>query len=52
MLQYKSALQSKFGKHDIAWLRSRINYYSIGAKITSIIRDKRYRIEKERFMDD
>ena len=50
MLQYKSTLQSKFGKHDIAWLSSRINYYSIGAKITSTIRDKKYRIEKGKFM--
>lgn len=50
MLQYKSTLQSKFGKHDFAWLMSRINYYSIVAKITSIFRNKRYRIEREKFM--
>ena len=47
--QYQDALDSKFGKHDMDWLKSRINYYSIGAKITSIIREKKYERVKGKF---
>ena len=47
--QYMSVLNEKFGKHDIKLLKSRLNYYSIGAKITSIIRGKKYQILKRFF---
>lgn len=47
--QYQDVLDSKFGKHDIDWLKSRMNYYSFGAKITSIIREKKYKRVKKKF---
>lgn len=49
--QYKNTIASKFGKHDIHWVKSRLNYYSIGAKITSVINHKRYLKEKERMLN-
>lgn len=48
-MQYEGVLKSKFGEHDIKWLKSRLTYYSIGAKITSIIREIKYNKVKDSF---
>ncbi len=47
--QYQAVLSKKFGKHDIKWLKSRLNYYSLGAKIGSTIRGKKYQAIKNEF---
>ena len=47
--QYQRVLTNKFGKHDIKWLFSRMNYYSLLAKIGSIRRAKKYQIVKKEF---
>lgn len=47
--QYQSVLNIKFGKHDVKWLISRLNYYSIGAKIGSMKRAKIYQKIKSEF---
>lgn len=39
---YQEATQNKFGKKDLHWLLSRMNYYAIGAKIKTKIYHKRY----------
>lgn len=31
--QIASAQQKKFGKHDLKWMLSRLNYYAVGAKL-------------------
>ena len=42
-----ATLTAKFGKHDLRWLASRLNYHSIGARLTAIPRRFRYRrVEK------
>ena len=51
MEQYKKVIQSKFGKHDMKWLMSRMNYYSIGVKLMSRSISKRYKAEAEKFME-
>ena len=51
MEQYKKVIQSKFGNHDIKWLMSRMNYYSIGAYITGRLRNKKYEKEAEKFIN-
>lgn len=40
--QYQTTLNRKFGKHDVKWLISRLNYYSLGAKLGSMKRAKEY----------
>lgn len=40
--QIKRTMKSKFGKRDIYWLASRLNYYSIGARLSAILRKKKY----------
>lgn len=47
--QYQKVLDEKFGKHDLKWVVSRLNYYSIGAKVSSIIRAKTYKKVKDGF---
>ncbi len=47
--QYRKGLQSKFGKHDLKWLMSRMNYYSIGAKLDSKKLKKLYSEESARW---
>ena len=47
--QYNESLACKFGNHDLRWLISRLNYYSIGAKITSIIRNQKYKHIRKQF---
>lgn len=51
MEQYKKVIQSKFGKHDMKWLMSRMNYYSIGAYITGRLRYTKYKKEAEKFIN-
>lgn len=43
--QYQKGIKEKFGNHDMRWMLSRLNYYSIGSKIGSIVRNKRYKKE-------
>jgi hypothetical protein len=50
--QFEKAIQNKFGKHDLKWLMSRLNYYSIGARISAKFRSKKYRREMEKFLND
>ncbi len=40
--QYQSVLNKKFGKHDWNWFKSRLNYYSINAKILSVSNKRKY----------
>ena len=47
--QYKSVLIQKFGKRDIKWLCSRLNYYSVGAKVLTVCREKKYQRIKRNF---
>ena len=47
--QYQAVLSNKFGKHDLKWLKSRLNYYSLGAKFGSMIRAKKYQKVKSDF---
>lgn len=49
--EFKKVIQSKFGKHDLKWLLSRMNYYAIGARITGMIRAKKYKKEVEKFIN-
>ncbi|MCD8052481.1 MAG: CapA family protein [Lachnospiraceae bacterium] len=49
--QYHKIIQMKFGKHDFKWLASRLNYYSVGAKIASKSITKKYEKEKEKFLE-
>lgn len=51
MEQHKKAVHSKFGKHDLRWALSRLNYYSIGAKLMSGLITKKYRNEAAKFME-
>lgn len=49
--QINRVIRDKFGKHDFKWLISRLNYYSIGAYITTKLRKKKYLKEEENFLD-
>lgn len=51
MEQYKKIVQEKFGKHDLKWLVSRINYYSIGAKLASRSISKKYEEERKKILE-
>jgi poly-gamma-glutamate synthesis protein (capsule biosynthesis protein) len=42
MEQYQAMINKKFGKHDMKWALSRLNYYSLGAKLGSIIRSRKF----------
>lgn len=50
--QYRQALVEKFGKHDLKWLKSRMNYYSIGAKMASYAHKYAYQREALQFYPD
>lgn len=46
--QYKETIDMKFGPHNLKWLISRLNYYSIGAKLLGKITNLKYeKIKKE-----
>lgn len=47
--QYNAVLEKKFGKHNFKWLKSRFNYYSIGAKICTIKNSILYKRVKKDF---
>ena len=47
--QFETVIQNKFGKHDLRWLLSRLNYYSIGAKVSGAIKSERYKRVKGEF---
>lgn len=47
--QYQNGINQKFGNRDLKWLVSRMNYYSIGAKILSKIYKKMYEKVKSAF---
>lgn len=40
--KYNKIVQEKFGKRNIRWILSRLNYYAIGAKIKTKIFQKKY----------
>lgn len=42
--------KEKFGDKDINWILNKMNYYSVGAKIMSKIRRRKYLIEKDKFL--
>lgn len=42
LAQINEVRAEKFGKHDLEWLMSRLNYYSIGAKIMTNIRKRKF----------
>jgi poly-gamma-glutamate synthesis protein (capsule biosynthesis protein) len=48
--QINKVRQQKFGKRDIKWLMSRLNYYSLGAYIITKFRKKKYLKEKKKFL--
>lgn len=41
--QIESVQLQKFGKHDLNWLKARLNYHSIGAKLLTYINSKMYK---------
>ncbi len=51
MSQFQKVIESKFGKHDLKWLMSRMNYYAVGARILGTIRAQKYKKEAERFIN-
>lgn len=48
--QFHKVIENKFGKHDLRWVMSRLNYYAIGAKIMGKMRQKKYRKEMAKFI--
>lgn len=48
--QFERVFLEKFGKHDWKWVLSRLNYYSIGARIAAIFRKKKYLQEVKKFL--
>jgi poly-gamma-glutamate synthesis protein (capsule biosynthesis protein) len=49
LMQIYKVRKDKFGKRDFAWLMSRLNYYSIGARITTEIRKRKYEEISKKF---
>ena len=47
--QISKSLESKFGKREWKWLMSRLNYYSVCARVKSIFMKKRYKNAAEKF---
>jgi len=43
--QFNTAVCNKFGKRDFRWLISRLNYYSIGARVLGMRRKRQYKKE-------
>jgi len=48
--QISKSLESKFGKRDWKWLISRLNYYSICARIKGKFMKKKYLKEVKKFL--
>ncbi|MDF2943780.1 MAG: hypothetical protein K0S01_2638 [Herbinix sp.] len=48
--QFDEIILEKFGKHNLKWILNRLNYYSIGARILAIFRNKKYLREAEKFL--
>lgn len=48
--QREKELKNKFGERDFSWLKSRLNYYSIGAFLFSKLRKFKYKKEKKKFL--
>jgi len=44
-----ATLTEKFGKRDMRWLLSRLDYHTVGSRLMAIPRRRRYRQVKERF---
>lgn len=49
--QFEKAILDKFGKHDLKWLINRLNYHSIGARVSSVFRGKKYKNQINKFTD-
>lgn len=47
--QINKARSLKFGKRDLKWVISRLNYYSVCERVKSIIMKKRYKNTAEKF---
>lgn len=50
--QFDKVIADKFGKHDLKWLCSRLNYYAIGARIAGTLRNRKYRKEMGKFIHE
>ncbi|MCF8019084.1 MAG: CapA family protein [Vallitaleaceae bacterium] len=50
--QINKATIEKFGKKDLRWIKSRFNYYSIGAFILRKVQYKKYLREASKFISD
>lgn len=50
--QINKVRQEKFGRRDFKWLKSRLNYYSVGAFIATKLRRKKYIAESKKFLGD
>lgn len=50
--QIKKVRLEKFGEKDFKWLRSRLNYYSIGAFVLAKFRKRKYLNEKKKFLGE
>ncbi len=48
--QFQKVINEKFGKHNIQWLISKMNYYAIGAKIQTYFRERMYKKEVKKFI--
>lgn len=48
--QIEKVNHEKFGRRDFKWLMSRLNYYSIGAYITTKFRKRKYLEKAEKFL--
>lgn len=49
--QISKIVLEKFGKHDLKWLLSRMNYYSVGAYFSAKVRKKKYLKETKCFLN-
>jgi poly-gamma-glutamate synthesis protein (capsule biosynthesis protein) len=50
--QYQHTIQEKFGKRDLKWLLTRLNYYSLGARFSSFFRTRKYRKIMKEFLSN
>lgn len=49
-LQYRNVVSAKFGKRNLKWLISRMNYYSIGSRLSAFSRHRKYHKERNFFL--
>ena len=49
--QFQKVIAAKFGKHNLKWLLSRLNYYAIGARVLGTLRSKKYKKEMDKFIN-